>query len=84
MHANQRNQELTRQLVELTMHESSWRQEINDTSVKLQLQQVETERRASQAKWDVIKSVAAAAIVASGIDWARDDKLRDLVLDGSG
>jgi len=83
IHANQQNQELTRQLLELTKQASSWRDELDDDEVKLRLDQVETDRKAIQGKWDVIKHVTAAAIVASGVDWARDDELRDLVLNGS-
>ncbi|KAM0353585.1 hypothetical protein ACHAPU_001597 [Fusarium lateritium] len=35
----------------------------------------------SKQRWRVMKGVAAGIIVGSGIDWVRDDELRDVVLD---
>ncbi|KAF5655906.1 hypothetical protein FHETE_11119 [Fusarium heterosporum] len=37
--------------------------------------------QASKQRWRVMKGVAAGIIVGSGIDWVRDDELRDVVLD---
>jgi hypothetical protein len=77
----QRNQVLVRTLLDLTTQESSWRDQISDASVKTQMEEMARGYRKTRAQWDNMKGVISAVIVGSGIDWARDDKLRDLVLD---
>lgn len=83
LRVTKRNQELVRELLDLTRQESSWREEITDATLKAQIEEVEADRKKSRAKWDVIKGVVSAVIVGSGVDWARDDTLRKLVLDES-
>lgn len=80
---NQENQELVRELLELTKDDSSWRERLEDTNLKSQLDQLEKEYRRSKAKWDTMKNIASAIVVSSGLDWANDDTLRALVLDES-
>jgi hypothetical protein len=77
------NQELTHTMLDLTKEDQSWRDAISDTSLKDQLQEIEADRQRSKAKWDTIKAIVSATIVNSGVDWARDDQLRELVLDES-
>jgi Centromere protein H (CENP-H) len=79
----QTNQDLARTLLGLTRQNSSWKDEVTDAELKAQLRELEADRRRSQAKWDTIKGIVSAAIVSSGVDWARDDRLRELVLDES-
>lgn len=76
-----RNQELARQLLDLTAQESSWRDKIDDASLQTQMKEIESEYKKTRAKWDQMKGVLGGIIVGSGIDWARDETLRDLVLD---
>jgi PHD/YefM family antitoxin component YafN of YafNO toxin-antitoxin module len=83
LRVTKRNQELVRVLLDLTRQESSWREEVTDLTLKAQMEEVEAEHKKNRAKRDVIKGVISAVIVGSGIDWARDDTLRDLVLDES-
>jgi hypothetical protein len=45
------------------------------------LESLEAKSRAERQKWEMVKSVVSATIVASGVDWARDDDLRRLVMD---
>jgi hypothetical protein len=35
----------------------------------------------SRRRWKVMKGAASALVAGSGIDWVRDERLRDLVLD---
>lgn len=79
----EKNQRLVRRLFELTDQESSWKEEITDPKLKAQLQDLEADQKKSRARWETIKGIASAAVVASGVDWARDDALRELVLDES-
>ena len=41
------------------------------------------ENRTKRANWVTIKRVVSASIVASGIDWASDGKLQELVIEES-
>ncbi|KND95281.1 hypothetical protein TOPH_00235 [Tolypocladium ophioglossoides CBS 100239] len=42
---------------------------------------LEGEVKASRQRWRVMKGVASGVVSGSGVDWARDDELRDIVLD---
>lgn len=83
MRITKRNQELVRTLLELTSHDSRWKEEIEDADLKAQLEELEADNKKRRARWETIKGIASAAVVSSGVDWARDDKLRELVLDES-
>ncbi|KAL1968318.1 hypothetical protein VTN77DRAFT_1847 [Rasamsonia byssochlamydoides] len=83
LRVTKRNQELVRTLLDLTRQESSWRNQVTDARLKAQMEEVEADRKKKRAKRDVIKGVVSAVIVGSGIDWARNDTLRELVLDES-
>lgn len=39
------------------------------------------ELKASRQRWKVMKGTASAVVAGSGVDWARDDELREMVLD---
>ncbi|ODH53538.1 hypothetical protein GX48_00371 [Paracoccidioides brasiliensis] len=78
---NEKNQQMVQTLLGLTSAEKTWREEITDPKLRAQLETVEKECKAEQANWVTIKRIVSAAIVASGIDWAEDEKLRDLVVD---
>lgn len=79
---NRDNQELVRQLLELTKHDSSWREKLEDSQLS-QLEELEVDMKARKAQWETIKNIASAMVVGSGLDWADDDMLRALVLDES-
>ena len=55
-------------------------EDIEDPSSRKQLEQLCSDATVSRRKWKVMKSVVAAIIAGSGVDWAHDDELRDLVL----
>lgn len=42
---------------------------------------LEHQVRASRQRWRVMKGAASAIVAGSGIEWVRDERLRDLVLD---
>lgn len=81
LQVNQKNQELVRQLLELTGEDSSWREDLDDPDLKVQLEELETEHKKSKANWEVMKNITSAVIVGSGVNWAGDKALCDLVLD---
>ncbi|KAJ5561765.1 hypothetical protein N7535_003774 [Penicillium sp. DV-2018c] len=80
---NHENQELVRQLLELTKEDSSWREKLEDSELLSRLDELETDLKARKAQWDTMKSIASAIVVGSGLNWADDDILRALVLDES-
>ncbi|KAJ5135582.1 uncharacterized protein N7515_004860 [Penicillium bovifimosum] len=80
---NSENQELVRQLLELTKEDSSWREKLEDSELLSQLDESETDLKARKAQWETMKSIASAIVVGSGLNWADDDMLRALVLDES-
>ncbi|PKX92182.1 centromere protein H [Aspergillus novofumigatus IBT 16806] len=78
---HQKNQELVRQLLESTKDDDSWRETLDDDDLKAQLEQLEADRKKNKSRWEVMKSVASAIVVGSGVNWAEDDELTALVID---
>lgn len=80
--SNRNNQDLARKLLELTRGNGDlWRQELNDATLKEQLDTLEKENKTKEAEYLRMKRIVSATIVASGVDWASDQKLCDLVVD---
>ncbi len=46
-----------------------------------QLERLQADTEIANTRWRIMKSVVAAIVVGSGVDWAANDELRDLVLD---
>ncbi|GKZ37606.1 hypothetical protein AbraIFM66950_009223 [Aspergillus brasiliensis] len=80
---HRQNQELVRELLALTEDDESWREDLEDTELKAQLDQVDADRRKSKAKWETMKNIASGMVVGSGVNWAEDERLTALVLDES-
>lgn len=80
---NRENQELVRQLLEITKQDSSWRDKLEDANLASQLDDLEADQKTRKARWDTMKNIASAIVVGSGLNWADDDTLRALVLDES-
>ena len=78
-----KNKALVRELLDLTKNDESWREELDDMSIKKQLEQVKTDHQQSKAKWEAMKSITSAIVVSSGVNWAEDEELVALVLDES-
>ncbi|EER37148.1 conserved hypothetical protein [Histoplasma capsulatum H143] len=81
MHGTAKTQELVQTLLGLTSAEKSRREAITDPALISQLEAQEKETKAERASWVTMKRVVSALIVASGIDWAADEALHDLVVD---
>lgn len=75
------NKRLASELLELTAQETSWRDRVDDGAVIAQMENIEQEYKKTRAQRDTIKNVISALVVGSGVDWARDDRLCNLVLD---
>lgn len=46
-----------------------------------EIARLEAELKGSRQRWRVVKGTASAIVAGSGVDWARDAELRDIVLD---
>lgn len=80
---NRENQELVRQLLELTKQDETWREKLKDAKMLSQLEKLEDDFKSRKVKWDIMKNIASAMVVGSGLNWAEDDQLQALVIDES-
>jgi hypothetical protein len=55
--------------------------DITDPEMRGKIEEMEREVRRSRQKWRLMKGVASGVVAGSGMDWARDEKLRALVLE---
>jgi len=77
-----RNQELTTALLGLTSQlQTHDVDSINNIALRSQLKTLQEETKESRRRWRIMKSLIAAVVAGSGIDWVHDDDLRELVLD---
>ena len=54
---------------------------IEASDLKNRLKDIQAQTNIAKTRWRTMKNVVAAVVVGSGIDWATNDQLRDLVLD---
>ncbi|KAJ4169539.1 hypothetical protein NW754_016567 [Fusarium falciforme] len=80
--ASRKNVASTAELFELA-EEAKQKKTIPPNNTKMMQEQakLEAELKVSKQRWRVMKGVASGIIAGSGIDWARDDELLDVVLD---
>jgi hypothetical protein len=78
----QKNVELSSRMLALAEETNSQRKEdINDPKARHQLDELEGEMKISRQRYRIMKGTASATIAGSGIDWARDPRLSEIVLD---
>lgn len=81
--AMEKNRALTATLLALTKKVQAQRDEVTkDWEVNTKLEGLRDDTATARQRWRIMKSVVTAVVAGSGVDWARDDTLRDLVLDG--
>ena len=80
--AMQRNQELAIILLGLTDQlKVQGADTIENDDLRDQLKTLQNDTKEAKRRWRIMKSVIAAVIAGSGIDWARNVDLQGLVLD---
>ena len=73
---------MTKTLRALSDKLQSQREEIlRDQAFKGQFDQMLEDTVTAKKRWRIMKTVVAAVVAGSGVDWARDENLRNLVLD---
>lgn len=76
------NAELAKQVMGLAEELKTQKPEdITDPELRRQVEEAKAEMEASQRKYRIMKAVTSGVIVGSGIDWARDPKLLEIVRD---
>ncbi|KAJ6446143.1 centromere protein Cenp-H [Purpureocillium lavendulum] len=79
-----KNVELTAELLDLADQvKRKQRGNLDDPRLQGDVQRLDEQVRASRRRWQVVKGVASGIVAGSGVDWARDSELRDVVLDPS-
>jgi cytochrome c-type biogenesis protein CcmH/NrfG len=80
-----RNVKLTSTLFELAEQvKQKEASRLDDEETQDQIRRLEAVMKASRQRWRVIKGVASGVVAGSGVDWARDARLREVVLDLDG
>ena len=77
-----KNQELAKTMLKLA--EEAKPQDVKDIenpAIRDQIHDLDAQIRAARRDWRIMKSVVSSVIAGSGINWAHDEKLTELVLD---
>lgn len=81
----QKNTELSRKMLALVEEANNQRKEdINDPKARRQLDELDAEMGISRRRFRIMKGTVSATIAGSGVDWARDPKLLEVVMDEDG
>lgn len=75
------NQEKATKMMELAEEAGSDKKEVVEGEARERIEEMEAEVKASKQRWRVMKGTASAVVAGSGVDWARDERLRGLVLE---
>lgn len=80
--AKEKNKALTATLLDISSKIQVLRDNVTRVpGARTELDQVIADTSIAKTRWTVMKSVVGAVIAGSGVDWARNETLRDLVLD---
>ena len=80
--AIQKNQELTATLLDLAdQTKAEDIDSIEDPRIREELQALQRETKDSKRRYRIVKSLVGAVVAGSGVDWSRDEQLRQLMLD---
>lgn len=86
LQASRKNVELASEVIRLgaELEQKKFSYDRDDPEARESIQTAEGELRTSRQRWRVLKGVTAGIVAGSGVDWGRDEKLRELVLDMEG
>ena len=76
------NKELSTIILDISTKIKDLREKaVEDLRLRVQLDRAEANSAVAKQRWRIMKSVVSATIVGSGVDWVRNEGLRDFVLD---
>ncbi|KAF7562225.1 hypothetical protein G7046_g1938 [Stylonectria norvegica] len=81
LRAARHNVELTAELFKLTDEVQRKQKGADTPKARQHIETLEGDFKISKKRWRVLKGVAGGVVVGSGVDWADDGELRDIVLD---
>jgi len=80
--ANQKNRQLSKTMLALAeAMKTQSAEDIEDPKLREQIKTVDKELKESRRRMKTLKGILSAMIVSSGINWAADESLTELVLD---
>lgn len=82
LRVSRKNVELAGEVLRLAEEANQGKEDaIEDQNAKAEIERLERELRVSRQRWKVMKGTASAVVAGSGVDWAGDAELREIVLD---
>lgn len=76
-----KNAALTQTLLELADESKQGVDDVQDPVLRSHVEDLEQERRVQRSRWRTLKSIVGGVVAGSGLDWAGNDELRELVVD---
>lgn len=78
----EKNRELAPTVITIAREVKAMREDaVERSGLRGELEEAREEAREEKRKWRIMKSVVGAVVVGSGVDWAGEGRLRELVLD---
>ncbi|KAH6663895.1 centromere protein H (CENP-H)-domain-containing protein [Halenospora varia] len=79
-----KNTDLAKKMIALAEEANTRKRDDISSKAREKLQEMEESVKTSRQRWRIMKGTASGTIVGSGVDWARDPKLLEIVLDHDG
>ncbi|KAF4632553.1 hypothetical protein G7Y89_g5583 [Cudoniella acicularis] len=79
-----KNTKLATRMIALAEEANTQKRDDIPPKARQQLNELEESVKTSRQRWRIMKGTASGTIVGSGVDWARDPKLLEIVLDDDG
>lgn len=78
------NANSAKKMIALAEEANTWQRDGITPKAREKLHEMEESIKTSRQRWRIMKGTASSTVVGSGIDWARDPKLLEIVLDHDG
>jgi hypothetical protein len=78
---NRQNADLAAQMITLTKEADTQKRSDMPRKAQRELAEMDANVKLSRQRWRIMKGTASGTIVGSGVDWARDPGLLEIVLD---
>ena len=81
MQVSKKNAEMSQALMALVQDTTIQTDDIKDAKLRAQLRALEKEAKMQRSRRRIMKCIVSAVVAGSGVDWARNEQLRQLVID---
>lgn len=79
-----KNAGLAETMIALANEADTQKEDVKEPGMREQIDELERSLKVSRQRWRIMKGTVSGVVAGSGIDWARDPELRELVLDDEG